>query len=53
MLNTLGVSTDRALQQSDFSGSTGKWNTVVTQPSGAPAVGVRAFSNANSGSDLN
>ena len=49
----LGVSTDRALQQSDFSGSTGKWNTVVKQPSGAPAVGVRAFSNANSGSDLN
>ena len=49
----LGVSTDRALQQSDFSGSTGRWNTSVTQPSGAPAVGVRAFSNVNSSSNLN
>ncbi len=49
----LGVSSDRALQQSDFTGSTGKWNTTVTQPTGAPAVGVRAFSSANSGSGVN
>jgi hypothetical protein len=49
----LGISTDRALQQSDFTGSTGKWNTTVTQPTGAPAVGIRGFSNANSASSLN
>ena len=49
----LGISTDRSLQQSDFSGSSGKWNSSVIQPSGAPAVGVRAFSNVNSDIDLN
>ena len=32
----LGISTDRSLQQSDFSGSSGKWNSSVIQPSGAP-----------------
>ena len=49
----LGVSTTQALQISDFSGADGKWNSSVTQPSGSPAVKIRSFSTANSGSNLN
>ncbi|MEK9772470.1 MAG: FecR domain-containing protein [Opitutae bacterium] len=49
----LGISTDRALQQTDFSGSSGKWNSTATQANGTPAVRVRAFSGANSGSGVN
>ena len=49
----LGISQDRALEQSDFSGSTGKWNTTVTHTNGAPALRVRAFSNANADNGLN
>lgn len=49
----LGISKDRALEQSDFSGSTGKWNTTVTHANGAPALRVRAFSNATADNGLN
>ena len=49
----LGISPDRSLQQSDFSGSNGKWNSTTTHNNGTPALRVRAFSNANAGSGTN
>ena len=49
----LGISNTRALQQSDFTNSNGKWNSSVSQPSGTPAVKIRPFSTSNSSSNLN
>jgi len=49
----LGISPDRSLQQSDFSGSNGKWNSTTTHNNGTPALRVRAFSNGNAGSGVN